>query len=72
MAQALIRPSPRDNFTTYPYLQIAEGIPLLKRAVRDALGKRLQTVSVKGDGSRLWYHPAVGEYLWHRIARRVK
>ena len=72
VAQALIHPSPRDNFATYPYLQIAKALPLLKRAVRDALGKRLQTVSVKRDGSRLWYHPTLGEYLWHRIAHHVK
>ena len=33
VAQATITPTPEDTFATYPFLQIASAIPLLKKAV---------------------------------------
>jgi len=69
--QARITPTSRDNFCTYPYLQLAAGIPLLKRAVRDALEGKLQTVA-NGLPSRLYSHPTIWEYLKNRIRRGVK
>ena len=47
-AQALIKPTTRDNFSTYPLLQIANAIPLLKEAVRDALNGKLETLPAPG------------------------
>src|SRR5262249_19038049 len=37
LGQELIRPTDRDNFVTYPYLQLAAALPLLQTAVRAAL-----------------------------------
>jgi formyl transferase-like protein len=59
VAQARIAPTPRDNFVTYPYLQVAAGIPLLKQA----LAGPLQSISPPAGKSRLWSHPTLWEYV---------
>ena len=72
LGQATIEPSPRDNFATYAYLQLAAGVPLLKEAVRAALQGRLQPQPAPAGESHLWYHPTLGEYLRYRVAKGVK
>ncbi len=67
LAQARVTPSKQDNFVTYPVLQLAAGLPLLRRAVRDALENRLVTVSPPAGPSRLWSHPTLWEYLRARL-----
>lgn len=56
----------RDNFCTYPLLQLAEGIIYLKRTLLDIFSNNL---SYKRNNleSRIWHHPTLGEYLYHRI-----
>jgi phosphoribosylglycinamide formyltransferase 1 len=69
--QVRIDPTPADNFCTYPLLQMAAGIPLLARAIEDALEGRLAPI----DGvppSRLYHHPTVGQYLTARVRRGIK
>ena len=44
LAQARIRPTLRDNFVTYPYLQLGAALPLLASAVRDAIGRSVVPV----------------------------
>ncbi len=60
--QDRIAATPRDNFTTYPLLQIAAGIPLMKRAIADALAGRLRTQPTTLP-SRLYYLPTLRQYL---------
>lgn len=69
--QAVIKPQPVDNFCTYPLLQLAAGIPILKLAVRDALDGKLQTIE-NDLPSRLHYHPTIWEYFKNRFQRGVK
>lgn len=64
--QALIEPTATDNFTTYPLLQLAAGLPLLAQAVRDALGGTLRLQPAPAGPSRLWSHPTLGQYLANR------
>ncbi|UYZ57435.1 formyl transferase [Hymenobacter latericus] len=64
--QALINPTSEDNFVTYPLLQLAAGLPLLKKAVRDALIGALQLKNAPEGKSRLWSHPTLAEYLRNR------
>lgn len=64
--QELIHPTERDNFVTYPLLQLGAGIPLLKRAVADVLAGRLETRPHPAGPSRLWSHPTIIEYLRSR------
>lgn len=72
LAQARVRPAGEDNFVTYPVLQLAAGLPLLRRAVCDALEDRLVTVEPPEGPSRLWSHPTLWEYLWTRLRRGVR
>ncbi len=60
-----------DNIDTYPYLQIARAIPLMKRALRDVANGAL-TVRPGIGPSRLWSHPTLAEYLRYRAFRGVK
>src|ERR1700730_18117841 len=39
--QARLAPTARDNYASFPYLQIAAGLPLLERAARDAIAGTL-------------------------------
>jgi folate-dependent phosphoribosylglycinamide formyltransferase PurN len=57
-----ISPTARDNFSTYPYLQLAAALPLLEKAARDALTGTLATHPVDLP-SRLWSHPTIWRYL---------
>lgn len=72
IAQALIRPTDDDNFATYPLLQIASAIPLLKQAVRAAHNGELETMPAPAGESKLWTHPTALQYLMGRIVRGVR
>lgn len=72
IAQATISPTAADDFVTYPYLQLAAALPLIARAVQDALDGRIETVRPPEGQSRLYYHPTILQYCWHRIARGVR
>ncbi len=61
--QARISPSANDNYSTYPYLQIAAALPLLERAARDAIAGPLAPQAVRLP-SRRYSHPTLWGYLW--------
>lgn len=69
--QEMIEVTKNDNFNTYPYLQMAAAIPLMKKSILDMANKshKIQTVDLP---SQLWSHPTLLEYLKHRILRGVK
>lgn len=69
--QSKIEVGKQDNFVTYPYLQTAKAVALLKQAVADALENRIVPVTVKGR-SVLWSHPTIWQYLYYRIFKNVK
>jgi hypothetical protein len=57
-------PGPRDNFVTYPLLQLAAALPALVEILNGLKqGKPLpHPVSTNGFG-RQWYHPTLWQYL---------
>lgn len=69
--QAHITPGRRDNFCTYPLLQLSAGLPSMARAVNDALAGALNPVDPKLP-SRLYYHPTLWGYWWTRLRRGVR
>lgn len=69
--QARIEPTRDDDFFTYPVLQYAASVPLLLRAVDDALAGRLDPFANEGRPSVLWSHPGLFEYLWHGWTRGI-
>lgn len=69
--QARIEPTRRDDYFTYPYLQLAAGVPLLARAVQDAFEDRLAPCRVGGPSSQ-WSHPGLTGYVWRRLTGVVR
>jgi folate-dependent phosphoribosylglycinamide formyltransferase PurN len=61
----------RDNFATYPYLQLAEGLLLLKKAVADISEGRMTARKNQLD-SALWHHPTIWGYLYNRLRRGIR
>lgn len=73
LGQATFEPVKTSNFTTYPYMQLAIGLPLLIKAVDDALHGILNPVTRQDLDSKLWHHPTAWGYLWRRFfGQRVK
>jgi hypothetical protein len=66
--QARIVPESTDNFSTYPYLQLAAGLPLLARGGEDASSGRLAPIEVDLP-SKLWSHPTLWSYLAAGLGR---
>lgn len=60
--QAVIHPTAKDNFTTYPTLQMAVGSTLLCKAVEDVINGTVSTIDGYGASTR-WYHPTLWEYI---------
>ena len=70
--QATIEPGPSDNFKIYIYLQYGAAIPLLKKAVQDALAGSLAPFKKEEAPSKLWYHPTLWFYLRKRWFKGVR
>jgi methionyl-tRNA formyltransferase len=68
LAQELIPLSEKDNFVTYPYLQLAVGLNLL----RNILHEELRPVENKHLTSALWHHPTLWGYCIRRLLNNVK
>jgi folate-dependent phosphoribosylglycinamide formyltransferase PurN len=68
--QATAPRSGSDNFVTYPLLQLAAGIPLLKKALEDLPTGRAKNEN-RGE-SRLWSHPTAWQYLYQRLFKGKK
>jgi phosphoribosylglycinamide formyltransferase-1 len=69
--QALITPEADDNFTTYPILQLVQGLPLMRVALRDVAAGQLAPRVSEGP-SRQWYHPTLLGYWKTRLRRGIK
>ena len=73
IAQKRIEITSRDNFVTYPLIQIAAGIELLKAAIPAVLAGSIKTLTeLPAGSSKLWYHPTIWYYLKRRIFNGVK
>src|SRR5262245_21865165 len=72
IAQARIAPSRRDSYFTYHWSQLAAALPLVIRAIEDALAGRLSASPPPAEArSRLYYHPTLWGYLWGGLRRGV-
>ena len=68
LGQAVITPQAQDTLVTYPLLQVAAAIPLLKQAVLDSLAGKLPPAAPPAGKSRLWTHPTARQYIRNRRA----
>lgn len=72
LAQKRITPTVADNFVTYPYLQLGEGIGLLKIIIAHSPDASGSDNPRQGMKSKLWYHPTIWYYLNTRMKKGVK
>jgi folate-dependent phosphoribosylglycinamide formyltransferase PurN len=68
--QARLTPTRKDNYSTYPYLQLAAALPLLVRAAHDALGGTLRPEKIDLP-SHLWSHPTLWSYIKTGLGRGI-
>lgn len=68
LAQAIVTPTAEDTFATYPYLQYAAAVPLLRSALADVLSGVARPKAPPAGESRLWSHPTLGQYLRNLLA----
>jgi methionyl-tRNA formyltransferase len=71
LAQGKIPITSKDNFSTYGYLQLAEGLKLLGQIIIKLEQGEKPGVSNELN-SALWYHPTLWQYLWKRFTIGVK
>lgn len=69
--QQQISVTEKDNFATYPLLQLAEGIICLKRAINNYFENTL-ILQENNLESKLWYHPTIWQYIYHRLVHNKK
>ena len=69
--QQIIPVTQKDNFVTYPLLQVAEGIIFLRKALVDIFENKLAVKSNRLE-SKLWYHPTFWQYMYHRLVHKKK
>lgn len=68
--QAPVEFAASDTIATYQYVQLATGMALLARAIRDVLDGRLKTHRVPLP-SKLWFPPTIWQYLWNGTVKGV-
>jgi folate-dependent phosphoribosylglycinamide formyltransferase PurN len=72
VAQARIEPTRSDSYFTYHWAQLAAALPLVVRAVEDALAGKLSATPANTEAkSELFYHPTLWAYVWGGLRRGV-
>ncbi|MDA7662044.1 formyl transferase [Verrucomicrobia bacterium] len=62
----------RDNYATYPYLQLMAVLPVLGQSLGAVLeGHTLPIHELKMLPSKIYYHPTLWEYLYNRIMKGI-
>jgi folate-dependent phosphoribosylglycinamide formyltransferase PurN len=77
LARSYFTPTPADDFATYPYRHLADGLPLLAEQVDRVLaGQELRFLgpaeAADAVESRLRWHPTLWGYVWTRLRRGVR
>jgi folate-dependent phosphoribosylglycinamide formyltransferase PurN len=72
LAQEIFKPSPEDNFATYPWIQLGLGLRLLVKLLPDVITGRAAMSEPLTSESKLRTHPTIWGYCWHRIVHGVK
>lgn len=71
LRQALIAPTVKDNFATYPVMQMAVGSKLMVEAVHEVVAGKANPKQAIGP-SRRWNHPTLWSYLANKLFRGVR
>lgn len=69
--QALIHPTSKDNFSTYPVLQMAVGCRLMTQSVSEVIAGTADPQAPSGPSMR-WNHPTLWGYIRERLRNGVR
>ena len=75
LARATFETTPDDSVVTYPYLHLVAGLPLLAEQVNRVLAGQEPVPleeDIPPDGTRLYFHPTVWEYVRQRMAKGIR
>lgn len=72
LKQAIIYPSKKDNFITYPYHQFGTAINLMKEVLQNIKENQLQPYKKEKAESNLYYHPTFTGYFYQYFFKNVK
>jgi methionyl-tRNA formyltransferase len=62
LTQAFTKPEKEDNFTTYPVLQVAAGITILKK-ILPQICKNEYSIKNHTEKGKMYYQPTIWQYL---------
>lgn len=71
ICQQAIKITNKDNFSTYPFLQLAEGIICLKKSLPGIFENKI-VYKKEASESKLWYHPTFGQYIYQWLVHGKK
>ena len=71
IGQAQVFPTSKDNFVTYPLLQLTLGVKLLENAIVKHFNNCNEIIH-RAENSMLWYHPTIWQYVYYRITKKIK
>lgn len=71
IAHATTEPTPSDNFSTYPLLQMSAALKVLPEVLDRLLKNKSETFTPKLDSS-IWSHPTIWQYIYYRLMHGVK
>jgi methionyl-tRNA formyltransferase len=72
LAHETFDPSPKDNFVTYPWIQLGLGLRLLVKLLPDVISGRAAVCAPLTSESKLRTHPTIWGYCWRRVVHGVK
>lgn len=71
ISQRTIEVTKKDNFCTYPILQLKEGLVCIEDAMQQIKNKNIKIIKSNLE-SKLYYHPTITTYIYHRLLYGVK
>ncbi|AOW20100.1 formyl transferase [Urechidicola croceus] len=71
IAQRTIQITKKDNYCTYPALQVKAGLECYGEAIEQMKNGGIKTINNNLE-SKLYYHPTIFDYFYNRIFKGVK
>ncbi len=71
ISQRTIKITKKDNYCTYPTIQVKEGLKCYKDAISQVENNNIKIIKNNLE-SKLYYHPTIFDYFYYRLFKGVK
>jgi len=71
ISQRTIEITKKDNYCTYPVIQVKEGLKCYEDAIEQVENNNIKIIKNNLE-SKLYYHPTIFDYFYYRIFKGVK